>query len=57
MRSWIDSDFFFFNKKNCLGIKLLKVIKQIFCKIHHNLATASGLFFMNSKNYGIYITL
>ena len=42
-----------FIKKNCLDIYLLKVIKQIWCEIHHDLATASGLFFMNSKLHGI----
>ena len=57
VRSWIDSDKIFFTKKKCLGIQLLKVMKHIFYKIHHNLATASGLFFMNSNNYGMCITL
>ena len=43
VRLCIDSENFFFYKKDCLGIYLLKVIKQIFCKIHHNLAMAFGL--------------
>jgi len=37
LRPWIDSDKNFVDKKNCLGIYLLKVIKQIFGKVHHGL--------------------
>jgi hypothetical protein len=37
LRSWIDLDKNFVDKENCLGIYLLKVIKQIFGKVHHGL--------------------
>ena len=30
-------------------------MKYNFCKVHHDPAIASGLFFMNSKLHGIYI--
>ena len=48
MRSWMDSD-----KKLLRYIAFEGCNINLKCKIHHNLATASGLFFMNSKNYGI----
>ena len=57
LRPWVDSEKFIFNEKNCLGINLLKVTKNIFCKIHHGLAMAFGLSKMNSKLHCIYIAL
>ena len=57
LRPWIDSDKNFVDKKNCLGIYLLKIIKQIFGKVHHGLAMAFGLSKMNFNWFHIYITL
>ena len=57
LRPWIDSDKNFVNKKNCLGIYLLKIIKQIFGKVHHGLAMAFGLSKMNFNWFHIYIRL
>ena len=57
LRPGIDSNKNVVNKKNCLGIYLLKIIKQIFGKVHHGLAMAFGLSKMNFNWFHIYITL
>ena len=57
LRPWIDLDKNFVDKENCLGIYLIKVIKQIFGKVHYCLAMAFGLSKMNFNWFRIYITL
>ena len=57
LRPWIDSNKNFVNKKNCLGIYLLEIIKQIFGKVQHGLAMAFGLSKMNFNWFHIYIAL
>ena len=48
MRSWIDSEKIF-NEENCTAFEGYKTG----CKIYHDLATASGLFFMHYKLHSI----
>ena len=57
LRPWMDSDNNFVDTKNCLGIYLLKITKQIFGKVNHGLAMAFGLYKLNFNWHHIYITL